>query len=96
MAINTRTTTSDPEVARLNKSNAVTFTVQVANQSVLYEINTAKYGRGENWVPVGGAILVPGLWTFTQVDWQEYGVDVVQGIRFRSAVTTDPGVVSVS
>lgn len=96
MPINARTTTTNAETTRLDKSNATTFTVIVANQSAFYELNVAPYGRGENWAPNGGALLTPGMWNFTQQDWQEYGVSFVQGIRFRSVLASDPSVVTVS
>jgi hypothetical protein len=96
MALNFITTTTNADQTRLDKANAVSFTVQVANQSVYYEINASPFGRGENWVPLGGALLGPGFWTFSPADWAEYGVQTVQGIRFRSVVSTDPGVVTAS
>lgn len=96
MPLNAVTTTTNPDACRLNKQNAVSFTVTIANQSAYYELNVAPFGRGETWVPVGGAILSPGLWNFSPSDWAEYGVGTVQGIRFRSVLSTDPSVVSVS
>jgi hypothetical protein len=97
MPINTRiASATDPNACRLDKRNAQTFTVQVANQSAYYQLNVAPFGRGENWMPIGGALLTPGLWTFHPIDWVEYGVSVTQGIRFWSAVTTEPANVSVS
>lgn len=96
MPLNARTTTAVADDTRLNKQDARAFTVIVANQAVYYELNVAPFGGGESWQPIGGIILYPGLWNFNATDWQEYGVDRVQGIRFRSVITTDPGVVSVN
>lgn len=96
MPINSRTTTADPNACRLDKANAISFTLQVTNQSILYELNVAAFGRGENWVPNGGAILLPGFWTFNADDWAEYGVARVQGIRCRAVAIATPGIVSIS
>lgn len=96
MPINARTATADPEACRLNKSNATEFTVQVGNQTCAYQVNAAPFGRGEVWVPSPAAYLVPGLWHFDQGDFSQYGVNVVQGIRFVSVDPTNPAVITVS
>lgn len=96
MPLNFVTTTTNADQTRLDKRNAISFTIQVANQSAYYELNAAPFGRGENWVPPGGALLGPGMWNFSPADWAEYGVQQVQGIRFRSVVSTDPAVVTAS
>lgn len=96
MAINSRTTTANADACRLNKDNARSFTVTVQNQTVIYEVNVPKFQKGENWMPLGGAELAPGYWTFGPEDWQNYGTDTAQGIRFRAKFTATPGIVSVS
>jgi hypothetical protein len=96
MPINARTATANPDACRLDKRNARNFTVQVANQTCSYELNVAPFGRGETWMPGGGAQLVPGLWTFSQDDWIEYGVQYAQGIRFTSIDPADPAIITVS
>lgn len=96
MPINARITTADPNACRLDKSNATEFTVQVANQTVAYQLNTSPFGRGENWNPNPAAYLVPGLWNFSQSDFTQYGVSVVQGIRFSAVDPANPGIVTIS
>lgn len=94
MPLRSTPTTSNPDECRLDKSNARQFTVQVGNQTVLYELNVSTTGRGEQWSPP--TELRPGYWRFTDSDFQEYGVPVAQGIRFQSLVSADPGVVTAS
>jgi len=96
MPLNSRATTSLPDDTRLDKSNARTFTVQVANQAVYYQVNVPPFGRGEQWSPSPGAILYPGIWNFTDSDWYEYGVTVAQGIRFYSVTPGNPAVITAS
>ena len=95
MAINARTTTANYDACRLDKPNAKSFTVQVANQTVSYQLNCPPFGNGENWVPIGGAQLVPGLWNFDPTDWAEYS-QTCNGIRIAAVDPADPGVVTVS
>lgn len=95
MPVNARATTVNYDDTRLDKWNATSFSVTVANQSCYFQLNTPVWGRGENWVPQEGSLLSPGLWTFDPSDWQQYGVTVAQGIRFKSAVSTDPSVITI-
>lgn len=96
MPLNARITTASYEGARLDKPRARSFTVQVGNQSVYYQVNAPPFGTGENWVPGEGNILFPGFWTFGPEDWAEYGVVNVQGIRFKAVDIATPGIVTVS
>lgn len=95
MAINARTTTANYDACRLDKPNAKSFTVQVGNQTVSYQLNVPTFGNGESWVPIGGAQLVPGLWTFDPSDWQEWGPQC-NGIRLAAVNPATPGIVTVS
>lgn len=95
MPINARTTTTNYDACRLDKPNAKSFTVQVGNQTVSYQLNVPPFGNGESWVPVGGAQLVPGLWTFTSDDWVEHG-PICNGIRFAAVDPASPAVVTAS
>lgn len=96
MPINARTTTASYDACRLDKPDAVSFTVQVANQTCVYQLNVPTFGNGETWMPTEGANLVPGLWTFDPTDWAEYGVSKAQGIRFKAVDPADPAIVTVS
>lgn len=96
MPLNARTTTADYNAARLDKPGARAFTVQVANQTVFYQLNVPPFGNGENWMPLEGAMLVPGLWNFDPSDWSEFGVETAAGIRFRAVDPVSPGIVTVT
>lgn len=96
MPLNAVTTTARFEDTVLSKPGAVRFTVMVGNQTVLYQLNVPPFGNGENWLPIGGAQLVPGTWTFDPADWAEFGTERAQGIRFKALDITDPAVVTVS
>lgn len=78
-----------------SKPNAKGFTVQVANNTVLYQVNVPAFGNGENWQPAQGDALLPGFWTFSADDWAEYGAPA-QGMRFKANDVTNPAVISVS
>lgn len=96
MPLNNRTTTARFENTTLSKADAKGFTVQVSNQTVVYQLNIPPFGNGENWVPIGGANLLPGFWTFDATDFSDYGADTAQGIRFRAIDVADPANISVS
>lgn len=91
MPLRSTTATDNPDACRLDKPNATVFTVQVANQPVLCELNVPPAGRGgEFWGPPGGIELRPGYWTFTARDFNDLGGERASGIRFRRAVVSDP------
>lgn len=96
MPLNNKSTTLLFSDTVFTKKDAATFTVQVANQTVKYQLNVPPFGNGENWVPVGGINLLPGFWNFSATDFTEYGAQVAQGIRFASLTATDPAIVSVN
>lgn len=89
----TTVTTARFTDAEYRKPNARTFTVQVGNQTVLYQVNL---GHSDEWMPSGGIELRPGYWNFDSRDWQGYGTDMVQGIRFAALSPADPGTVTAA
>lgn len=88
MAVNGRSTDSNFDTVRLDKPNAVSFSVDVSNAYALYQLNVPQFGRGENWMPAEGRDIGPGYWTFDRDDFAEYGVDKANGIRFKSKTGT--------
>jgi len=96
MPLNTVSTTDNYDSTVLPKSRASRFFVQVGNQSVLVQLNVPTFGQGDSWMPPEGIELRPGYFTFDEKDFQNYGSDTAEGIRFKSRVSGKPSVISVS
>lgn len=69
--------------ATLNKPDAVGFSVSVRNNTVQWQVNVGERGA-EAWVPSEAVDIYPGDYVFDAQDWEQYGVKVAQGIRFRA------------
>jgi hypothetical protein len=98
-SLNNRTTTDSYEDATLNAPNSTSFTVQVSNAAITYQISPRRTGvsslpGGESWEPPEGVFLLPGYWNFTANDFG--GAPTANGLRCASAVSGVPAQVTIS
>ncbi len=98
-ALNNKATTDRYDDTVLHAPNSASFTLQVNNAAVYYQLAVKRHGvasalGAESWEPPEGVFLSPGFWNFGAADFG--GAAAANGIRVQSAVPGAPAQVTIS